>query len=215
MSDEREREMYRLRISDGLTLRQLAEQFGIGPERVRQLLNRYVRQTTGGSVNAKAMSRTAATARRAKDLARAQAQAGELLAAWRGRTYARADRKDVQSALPQRRAGHPRRGDRRRSRRARIRTHAGDNAGERDEAVNANPVVLLYGDEHANLVLADELRSTVCGSAAPAIPRWCLIRVASALLPRQAVSPFSSGLAPSALAAVLAVMRAEHLPFDS
>lgn len=82
MSREREREMLRLRTQEGLTLRELGERFGIGPERARQLLNRYVRQTCQ-PVDAKAMSRTAAMARRAKDLARAQAHAGELLAAWR------------------------------------------------------------------------------------------------------------------------------------
>lgn len=43
---EREREMYELRVTEGLTLRELAERYGIGPERVRQLLYRYVRQTT-------------------------------------------------------------------------------------------------------------------------------------------------------------------------
>jgi 3-hydroxyisobutyrate dehydrogenase-like beta-hydroxyacid dehydrogenase len=75
--------MYRLRVVEGLTLRELGERFGIGPERVRQLLNRRVRQTTGLPVDAKAMSRAATAARRAKDLALAQARAEELLAAWR------------------------------------------------------------------------------------------------------------------------------------
>jgi DNA-binding CsgD family transcriptional regulator len=80
---EREREMYELRVTEGLTLRELAERYGIGPERVRQLLHRYARQTTNQPVNGRAMSRAATAARRAKDLAQAQAQAGELLAAWR------------------------------------------------------------------------------------------------------------------------------------
>lgn len=75
--------MYRLRVVEGLTLRELGERFGIGPERVRQLLNRHVRQTTGLPVDAKAMSRAATAARRAKDLALAQERAKELLAAWR------------------------------------------------------------------------------------------------------------------------------------
>ncbi|MGH2903242.1 MAG: sigma factor-like helix-turn-helix DNA-binding protein [Solirubrobacteraceae bacterium] len=83
MLDEREREMYRLRISEGLTLRELGERFGIGPERARQVLNRYVRRMTDGPANAKEMSRTAAAIRRAKDLAQAEAQAEGLLAAWR------------------------------------------------------------------------------------------------------------------------------------
>jgi transcriptional regulator with XRE-family HTH domain len=75
--------MYRLRVVEGLTLRELGERFGIGPERVRQLLNRYARQTTGLPIDAKAMSRAATAARRAKDLALAQARGEELLAAWR------------------------------------------------------------------------------------------------------------------------------------
>jgi transposase len=83
VSGERAREMYRLRVVEGLTLRELGERFGVGPERVRQLLNRYVRQATGLPVDAKAMSRAATAARRAKDLALAQAQAEELVAAWR------------------------------------------------------------------------------------------------------------------------------------
>jgi transposase len=80
---EREREIYELRVTEGLTLRELAKRFGIGPERVRQLLHDYAHQTTGQLVNGKAMSRAATAARRAKDLAQAHAQAGALLAAWR------------------------------------------------------------------------------------------------------------------------------------
>lgn len=83
MPGEREREMYRLRVVEGLTLRELGERFGVGSERVRQLLNRHVRQATGLPVDAKEMSRAATAARRAKDLALAQAQGEELLAAWR------------------------------------------------------------------------------------------------------------------------------------
>lgn len=83
MSGEREREMYRLRVVEGFTLRELGERFGVGPERVRQLLNRYVRQTTGLPVDAKAMSRAATAARRARDLALAEARAEELITAWR------------------------------------------------------------------------------------------------------------------------------------
>lgn len=83
MPGEREREMYRLRVEEGLTLRELSERFGIGPERARQLLNRYVSQTTGLPVDAKAMSKAATQARRLRDLALAREQAGELLAAWR------------------------------------------------------------------------------------------------------------------------------------
>lgn len=82
LSGEREREMYELRVTEGLTLRELAQRYGLGPERVRQLLYRYASQTNQ-LVNGKAMSRAATAARRAKDLAQAQAQADELLAAWR------------------------------------------------------------------------------------------------------------------------------------
>lgn len=83
MLEEREREMYRLRVVEGLTLRELGERFGIGPERVRQIVNRYARRMTDGPVNAKEMSETAAAVRRAKQLAQAQARAAELLVAWR------------------------------------------------------------------------------------------------------------------------------------
>ena len=80
---EREREMYHLRTVEGLTLRELARRFGLSPERVRQLLNQYVFTGTGEWPSARAMSRAATAVRRARDLARAQAQAGELLAGWR------------------------------------------------------------------------------------------------------------------------------------
>jgi transcriptional regulator with XRE-family HTH domain len=84
---EREREMYDLRANEGLTLRQLAERYRIGPERVRQLLNHYASQATDRSVSGAVTSKTATVVRRAKDLAQAQTRAPELLAAWRdGRT---------------------------------------------------------------------------------------------------------------------------------
>lgn len=102
--------MYRLRVMEGLTLRELGERFGIGPERVRQLLNRHVRQTTGLPVDAKAMSRAATAARRAKDLALAQARAEELLAAWR--TGEKLEEIASRSALPKRCSGPRRTEDR-------------------------------------------------------------------------------------------------------
>jgi DNA-directed RNA polymerase sigma subunit (sigma70/sigma32) len=74
--------MYRLRTVEGLTLRQLAERFQVSPERVRQLVYAYAR-TTGRQRSTVAISRAATTARRAKDLARAETLAGELLAMWR------------------------------------------------------------------------------------------------------------------------------------
>lgn len=80
--DERAREMYRLRTVEGLTLRQLAQRFQVSPERVRQLLYAYAR-ATGEQRSTVAISRAATAARRAKDLARAEGLAVELLAAWR------------------------------------------------------------------------------------------------------------------------------------
>jgi DNA-binding CsgD family transcriptional regulator len=82
-SSKDEQKMYELRITEGLTLRELADRYSISPERVRQLLYRYARQTTDQPVSTTAMSRAATAARRARDLERAQAQADELLGAWR------------------------------------------------------------------------------------------------------------------------------------
>lgn len=82
--DEREREMFRLRTVDGLTLGAIAARFGVGPERVRQLINRHVRETTGRPPDAAGLSQAAKATRRAADLAQAQAHAHELIAAWRG-----------------------------------------------------------------------------------------------------------------------------------
>lgn len=74
--------MYSLRTVEGLTLRQLAQRFHVSPERVRQLVYAYAR-ATGKQQSSVATSRAATAARRAKDLARAEALAAELLAAWR------------------------------------------------------------------------------------------------------------------------------------
>lgn len=74
--------MYRLRTVEGLTLRQLAERFQVSPERVRQLVYAYA-LATSHQRSTIAISRAATAARRAKDLARAEALAGELVAAWR------------------------------------------------------------------------------------------------------------------------------------
>jgi transposase len=40
---DRERLMFSLRVAEGLSLREIGEQFGVGAERVRQLLNQYCR----------------------------------------------------------------------------------------------------------------------------------------------------------------------------
>jgi Sigma-70, region 4 len=75
--------MYRLRTVEGLTLGEIGERFGVGPERVRQLINRHVRYTIGQIPNPGQLSRTAAEIRRQAEMARAQEHAVELLVAWR------------------------------------------------------------------------------------------------------------------------------------
>jgi len=75
--------MFRLRTVEGLTLDAIAARFRIGPERVRQLINRHVRETTGRPPDAGGLSQAAKAIRRAADLARAQDRAQELMAAWR------------------------------------------------------------------------------------------------------------------------------------
>lgn len=75
--------MYRLRTVEGLTLDAIGKRFGVGPERVRQLINRHIRQTTGQIPNPGQVSRTAAEIRRQAEMARAQEHAVELLVAWR------------------------------------------------------------------------------------------------------------------------------------
>jgi transposase len=75
--------MYRLRTVEGLTLDAIGKRFGVGPERVRQLINRHIHQTTGQIPNPGQVSRTAAEIRRQAEMARAQEHAIELLAAWR------------------------------------------------------------------------------------------------------------------------------------
>lgn len=90
--DEREREMFRLRTVEGLTLRAIAARFGIGPERVRQLINRHVREMTGRPADPAGLSQAAKATRRAADLARAQAPcagADSRVARWRGPATAR------------------------------------------------------------------------------------------------------------------------------
>lgn len=62
----------------------ITERFGVGPERVRQLINRHVRQATGRPPDPAGLSRAAKAVRREADLARAQAHASEMLAVWRG-----------------------------------------------------------------------------------------------------------------------------------
>jgi DNA-binding CsgD family transcriptional regulator len=85
-ADERAREMRRLRMEEGLTLRAIGERFGVSPERVRQVLNLHARQTTAHgkqSISMRALSRKATEVRKARELALAEAREGEVLAAWR------------------------------------------------------------------------------------------------------------------------------------
>lgn len=79
---ERELEMFRLRVVEGLTLAQIARRFSLHVERIRQILREHFRLT--GVPPAAKVRRAAATAkRRADDLARAQSQSSQLLTAWR------------------------------------------------------------------------------------------------------------------------------------
>lgn len=75
--------MHRLRVVEGLTLGQIGARFGLGAERVRQLINQHLYRRTGRRIDAKAISSAAAQIRREKDLAAAHAQAEAILAAWR------------------------------------------------------------------------------------------------------------------------------------
>lgn len=75
--------MYRLRTVEGLTLAEIGKRFGVGPERVRQLINRHIHHTTGQIPNPGQISRTASEIRRQAEIARAQEHAVELLVAWR------------------------------------------------------------------------------------------------------------------------------------
>jgi DNA-binding CsgD family transcriptional regulator len=85
-ADERAREMRRLRLEEGLTLRAIGERFGVSPERVRQVLNRHARQAAAQgkrAVSMRTMSRKATEIRQARELALAETRAREVLAAWR------------------------------------------------------------------------------------------------------------------------------------
>lgn len=73
--------MARLRTVEGLTLGEIAARYGIGAERVRQLVNRHIYLTTG-RLDAKAISEVAAQIRREKDTIAALALTDAILAAW-------------------------------------------------------------------------------------------------------------------------------------
>lgn len=73
---DREREMLRLRVVEGLTLAEIGARFGVGQERVRQLLNLYFGMS--GTPPAAKQHRHLATAkRRTDDLAAARSRHAE------------------------------------------------------------------------------------------------------------------------------------------
>jgi Mor family transcriptional regulator len=80
---DREREVYRLHTEEGWTLVEIACRYHVSRERVRQLLREYVHASTGKWPSPRAMSRTAAQARRTRKLALAQAHARHIMSAWR------------------------------------------------------------------------------------------------------------------------------------
>jgi DNA-binding CsgD family transcriptional regulator len=79
---DRELEMFRLRVVEGLSLEAIGERFGIKSERVRQLLN-YSFGLRGTPLAAKEHKRATTAERRAQELAAAQRHQAELIAAWR------------------------------------------------------------------------------------------------------------------------------------
>jgi transcriptional regulator with XRE-family HTH domain len=79
---ERELEIFRLRVVEGLSLEAIAEPFGLKSERVRQILN-YSFGLRGTPPAAKEHKRATTAERRAEELAAAQRHQAELIAAWR------------------------------------------------------------------------------------------------------------------------------------
>jgi transcriptional regulator with XRE-family HTH domain len=79
---DREREMFRLRVIEGLSLQAIGERVGIQSERVRQILNSHF-GLTGTPPATKAHKRATTAKRRAENLAAAQTHQAELIAAWR------------------------------------------------------------------------------------------------------------------------------------
>lgn len=78
----RTREMFRLRIVEGLTLQEVGQRFGIIPERVRQIMAAHF-GLRGSPPTVKAKRWATTEKRRADNLARAQARADDIIAAWR------------------------------------------------------------------------------------------------------------------------------------
>jgi transcriptional regulator with XRE-family HTH domain len=79
---DREREMFRLRVIEELSLQAIGERVGIQSERVRQILNSHF-GLRGTPPAIKAHKRATTAKRRAEGLAAAQSHQAELIAAWR------------------------------------------------------------------------------------------------------------------------------------
>lgn len=79
---EREREIFRLRVIEGLSLQAIGERVGIQSERVRQILNSHF-GLKGTPPATKAHKRTTTRKRQAENLLAAQSHQAELIAAWR------------------------------------------------------------------------------------------------------------------------------------
>lgn len=82
LAKDRELEMFRLRVVEGLTLQEIGEQIGVKSERVRQILFASF-GLKGRPPAAQEHKPAAAARRRAEDLAAAQVHQSELIAAWR------------------------------------------------------------------------------------------------------------------------------------
>ncbi len=82
LAKDRELEIFRLRVVEGLTLAEVGEQVGVQSERVRQILAASF-GLKGRPPAAQEHKRAATAKRRADDLTTAQAHQDELIAAWR------------------------------------------------------------------------------------------------------------------------------------
>ncbi len=81
LAKDRELEIFRLRVVEGLTLEAIGERVGVQSERVRQILAASF-GLKGRPPATQEHKRAATAKRRAEDLAAAQTHQGELIAAW-------------------------------------------------------------------------------------------------------------------------------------
>jgi Sigma-70, region 4 len=79
---DRTREMFHLRVVEGLTLKEVGQRYGIIPERVRQIMAAHF-GLRGSPPTVKAKRWASTEKRHADNLARAQARAEDIIAAWR------------------------------------------------------------------------------------------------------------------------------------